>query len=107
MDAVNPVEFHEGDQIIKQGDEGNTFYLLESGSAYATKEAEEDNEPVKVMSYNKGDYFGELALMRNTPRAANVYAETDCVCLTLDRHKFKRLLGPIDEILKRNINVYD
>ena len=90
-----------------QGEEGDTFYLLESGTAYATKENGEGEEPIRVMEYQKGDYFGELALMRNTPRAANVIAESPCVCLTLDRHTFKRLLGPIDEILKRNMSIYE
>lgn len=62
---------------------------------------------IRVMQYKKGDYFGELALIRNTTRSASVFAETDCQCLTLDRHSFKRLLGPLDEIMKRNASVYE
>lgn len=54
------------------------------------------------MKYKSGDYFGELALIRNEPRAANVIAKTHVSVVTLDRHSFKRLLGPIEEILKRN-----
>lgn len=59
------------------------------------------------MHYKPGDYFGERALMKNEPRAANVIAKTDCVVLSLDRHSFKRVMGPIEEILKRNMAVYD
>ena len=58
------------------------------------------------MDYNKGGYFGELALIRNEPRAASVIAKTECKLLKLDRISFKRLLGPIENILKRNSNSY-
>jgi len=58
------------------------------------------------MEYQPGDYFGELALLRNEPRAANVIARAECKVITLDRKSFKRLLGPLDTILKRNISNY-
>jgi len=59
------------------------------------------------MDYKKGDYFGELSLLRNEPRAATVKAKGHCVVLGLDRRAFKRLLGPLDNILKRNMEKYN
>ena len=58
------------------------------------------------MTYQSGDYFGELALLKNEPRAANVIAKTKLKVVSLDRKMFKRLLGPLDQILKRNIAAY-
>lgn len=93
--------FNDGQEIIKQGETGNTFYLIISGNAAAFK----DN--VEVMKYKRGDYFGELALLRNAPRAATVKAVGKCKVAYLDRKAFKRLLGPIEDILKRNTEKYN
>lgn len=58
------------------------------------------------MSYNEGDYFGELALVRKIKRQATIVAETDSVVVYLDKETFNRLMGPIEELLKRNEDKY-
>ena len=64
--------------------------------------------PELVKNYGVGDYFGERALLKNEPRAANVIANSDeTVVVSLDRHSFKRLLGPIEDIMKRNMDTYE
>ena len=77
-----------------------------SGEAVALKVFNPGEEAKEVKSYKQGDYFGELALLSNEPRAASIMAKNDCTCVKLDRHSFKRLLGPLDNILKRNIDLY-
>lgn len=70
-------EWHEaGDYVIKEGDDGNIFYLVMSGEAVATKTMELGKPPVQVFQYKEGDYFGERALIKNEPRAANIIAKT-------------------------------
>lgn len=102
-DAIKETKAAKGETIIKQGDQGDIFYILVDGEAIATL----NNEPGKpVMNYKPGDYFGELALLRGEPRAANVIAQSDCKLISLDRKGFKRLLGPLDQILKRNMEHY-
>lgn len=59
------------------------------------------------MEYSIGDYFGERALLMNEPRKANVTAKTDCVLVSMNRHSVKRLLGPLEELLKRNFDLYE
>jgi len=59
------------------------------------------------MAYKVGDYFGERALIKNEPRAANVLAVTECILISIDRHSVKRLLGPMENLLKRNFELYE
>ena len=92
---------------MKEGEQGDIFYIIEQGEAIATKTLEEGKSPMQVMSYKAGDYFGELALLRGEPRAANIVATTNLKCATLDRFSFKRLLGPLELILQRNAKAYE
>jgi len=106
-DALKPVKFKKGDVVVKEGDKGDTFYFIEIGKAIATKQLTPGTPAQTVYSYKEGDYFGELALLRDTPRAASVIAETDLQLVALDRFSFKRLLGPLEDLLKRNFAKYE
>lgn len=105
-DAIKEDWYQPDQYIIKEGEEGNTFYMLMSGDAVATKTIEKGKPPQEVFKYKSGDYFGERALLSNEPRAANIIAATQVQVVSLDRHSFKRLLGPVEEILKRNMDIY-
>jgi cAMP-dependent protein kinase regulator len=105
-DALKTATFHQGDYVITQGEMGDVFYIVEEGEAEATKTVEPGKPPQTVKYYRSGDYFGELALIKGEPRAANVIAKTELKVVTLDRASFKRLLGPIEDLLKRNAEKY-
>eukprot|EP00388_Colpodella_angusta_P022801 GDKJ01058293.1.p1 GENE.GDKJ01058293.1~~GDKJ01058293.1.p1 ORF type:complete len:328 (-),score=84.05 GDKJ01058293.1:628-1611(-) len=99
-DALKRVTFKSGEVIIKEGDQGDRFYIIQEGTAEAIKHNR------VVANYKRGDYFGELALMTDEPRAATVICKDDCTALYLDRKSFKRLLGPLENILRRNAAKY-
>lgn len=105
IDAAKVIDFPAGAQIIAQGAEGDYFYLLQAGEAHAEKQIEPD--ATKTRKYIPGGYFGELALMNDAPRAASVFADTDCTCLALDKYHFLRLLSPIEEVFKQNMIYYE
>lgn len=96
-DALETQKFPPGELIIKEGDPGHSFYLLESGEADAYK----GDPHNKVLHYKKGDFFGELALLNDAPRAASVVASSDVKVATLGKSAFQRLLGPVEGILRR------
>ena len=105
-DALKTENFKKGDCIIKQGDRGDVFYILDEGKAHAEKVFEEGKKAEKVKDYESGGFFGELALLKGEPRAASIIADSNCRCLSLDRMAFKRLLGPLENILQRNSENY-
>ncbi|POS86454.1 hypothetical protein EPUL_001706, partial [Erysiphe pulchra] len=96
-DALETQKHPAGTVIIKEGDIGEAFYLLESGEAEAFINGSDG--PVK--HYEKGDYFGELALLNDAPRAASVIAKTEVKVATLAKDGFQRLLGPVASIMRR------
>jgi len=89
-DALRSENFNEGQVIVSEGEVGQKFYIIEEGEATATKTG------VQVMSYGIGDYFGELALIRNQPRAATVTCKTVAKILSVDKASFNRLLNVSD-----------
>ena len=106
-DAFVEHKFKKDDMIIKEGEAGNDLFLLQEGTAIATKSIYPGQPPQKVMEYKQGDFFGERALLKSEPRAANVVATSDCIMVSMDRHSVKRLLGPLEELLKRNFEIYE
>ncbi|CAD8059332.1 unnamed protein product [Paramecium sonneborni] len=106
-DAIKSASFQQGEYIIREGEQGDIFYMIEEGELIATKTLYQGQEPVKVFQYKAGDYFGELALLKDIPRQANIVAQTQVKLIYLDRHSFKRMLGPLEDILKRNTEKYE
>ncbi|CAE8739509.1 unnamed protein product [Polarella glacialis] len=108
-DACKEQNFQGEDTvIIKQGDSGDKFYVVVEGECIAKKAFVSGQEPQKVMTHKVGDYFGELALISNTLRAASVHAATPEVkLLSMERRTFTRLLGSMKEILQREGKRYE
>lgn len=105
-DAIRVEKYNQGEVVIQQGEIGDKFFLLEEGSAAAYKLFDGATEEKEVMKYKSGDFFGELALMRGEPRAATVRANSNCTFLSLERGSFKRLLGPLEMLLKNKADQY-
>ena len=53
--------------VIKEGESGDCMYFIVEGDAFASKILIPGKASSKVMSYKKGDYFGEMALLKNEP----------------------------------------
>ena len=105
-DALKNEVYNKGDFIIREGESGNVFYILEEGEAIATK-AFDGGDVQEIKRYGPGEYFGERALIKGEPRFCNIEVVSDvCKTISLDRDSFKRLLGPIEPLLHRNIEKY-
>eukprot|EP01017_Pseudomicrothorax_dubius_P015467 TRINITY_DN1781_c0_g2_i1.p1 TRINITY_DN1781_c0_g2~~TRINITY_DN1781_c0_g2_i1.p1 ORF type:complete len:377 (-),score=133.11 TRINITY_DN1781_c0_g2_i1:170-1300(-) len=105
-DALKPEKYRRGDFVVRQGDVGDTFFFIEEGEAIATKSMKPGDVPIEVYQYKAGDYFGELALLKNVTRQANIIAKTDLSLVKVDRDSFRRMMGPLEDILRRNMTRY-
>ncbi|KAI9597900.1 cyclic nucleotide-binding-like protein [Syncephalis fuscata] len=105
-DALEPIIYEDGDDIIEQDDEGHRFYLIEKGGVEVTK-ISTDGTILHLPSLSAGDYFGELALLHNQPRAATVTAKGQVRVAALAKDAFVRLLGPAVEVMERHTVDYE
>ena len=81
LELSETMEKSVGDYFFNQGDLGDSLYLLEEGRVVIFKHAE--NKEFILRYAEKGDCFGELALIDFTPRSASVRAEKDCVAIRI------------------------
>lgn len=106
-DALEPIQFEDGQEIVRQGEPGDDFFIICEGQASVLQRRAENEEPVEVGKLGPSDYFGEIALLLDRPRAATVISRGPLKCVKLDRQRFERVLGPCGDILKRNIAQYN
>lgn len=105
-DALKSETYKKGDMVVKQDEPGDKFYIIEEGSLYAVKTTPTEGEK-RVMDYKVGDYFGELALLKNQPRAASIIVASDSAkVLSMSRMSFNKMLGPLQGILQRQVASY-
>ena len=79
--------FNPGDVIIRQGEKGDSFFVITEGSALILREDETGNETC-IATLNSGDCFGEVALVESIPRTATVKALTAGSTLAVDCRDF-------------------
>lgn len=104
--ALNTLErktFPAGTAIIKEGDTAHSAYVVDSGKVeiWVTKGGSK-----RVLSeVSTGGIFGEMALIDDKPRSANVTAVSDTVCIVVPEKMFKDKIEPIDPLIKALLRV--
>jgi cAMP-dependent protein kinase regulator len=75
IDAMDEKIFKQGETVIQEGEPGDVLYIVETGTLSCYKLI--DGAQKHLKNFEKGDVFGELALLYNAPRAATCKAETE------------------------------
>ena len=90
---MQQINYKAGDVILKQGSEGDYFYVLTRGSALVTRETPLSKDGIKLAELRVGDTFGEEALISDAKRNATVTMVTDGGVMRLGKEDFKKLLN--------------
>jgi cAMP-dependent protein kinase regulator len=98
--AVETKTFSKGSQLIKKGDQGLEFFVLKSGKV-TVSDIEVGGKKFDDQILESGAYFGERAIVKEEPRAANVYATTAVTTLVLSRKQFLEILGPLEDLMTK------
>lgn len=92
VNAMRERKTSKGEVVIKEGDQGDELYVVESGTLTCTKVFAGNTEPTTLKTYQPGEAFGELALLYNAPRAATITSDGDCTLWGLDRQTFNHIV---------------
>ncbi|KAH9255147.1 hypothetical protein BASA81_006906 [Batrachochytrium salamandrivorans] len=100
IEAVHLLRFPAGHEIVRKGEAGEVCYFIKQGSVLCSRIGENQLGQVEL---GQGSYFGERALLRDEPRAADVHAITDVVVMCITRRDFDELLGPLRSVMDANM----
>jgi CRP-like cAMP-binding protein len=90
---MQQINYNSGDVILKQGAEGDYFYVLTRGSAIVTRETPLSKEGIKLAELQVGDTFGEEALISDAKRNATITMSSDGSVMRLGKDDFRKLLN--------------
>lgn len=94
----NTETFSAGQAVIHEGEAGSKFYIIARGKVEISKRPLGNAERTRLAVLADGDHFGEIALLENIPRTADVTALTECTFLTLQRKVLHYVLSQYPEL---------
>jgi CRP/FNR family cyclic AMP-dependent transcriptional regulator len=92
---ADEIDLNEGKEMTREGSRGREFFVLLEGDADVTKDGQSINK------LSSGDFFGEIALVSDTPRTATVTATSPVRALVITDRSFRRLLDESPEIQRK------
>ncbi len=106
---MSMLEFAPGEQVIREGENGDSFFVLVSGRVRVSRRGDGGQEV--ILAYlTDGAFFGEMALLQAGPRTASVTAEEDCQVFELKRAvldnvvaQYPRVAGVLDNFYKQRL----
>jgi len=97
--ALTEIHYAEHETIIRQGEQGSTFYILFDGEVSMSRDGKELKRVSASIDDGTAEAFGEKALLNSEARAATVTVTSKAAsCLALDRETFNFLIGPLETL---------
>jgi putative peptide zinc metalloprotease protein len=91
-------QFTQGQEVAKEGAAGSVFFVILQGSARVVRKGR------TLARLGPGDFFGEIAILTETPRVASVFAQGDVSCVTLSSRDLRGVLKENSLITLRILN---
>jgi CRP-like cAMP-binding protein len=89
---IESIDVRKGDVVIKQGDAGDYYYIIQSGRCHVSRKPTPTSQDIKLTELREGDSFGEESIIANLKRNASVTMVTDGLLMRLDKDDFKELI---------------
>lgn len=89
--------FQPGEIVIKEGEPGETMYLIIEGEVSVNKSREQGHE-IELDRIGAGDYFGEMALFEDIPRSATIRTQKESRVLVLHKREFAEIVREYPQI---------
>ena len=89
---LEPIEFNAGDVVIKQGDTGEHYYIIQEGKCEVTRAPSAGADPIKLAELRTGDSFGEEALLTDAKRNATITMLSNGILMQLSKDNFINLI---------------
>ncbi|XP_030410894.1 cGMP-dependent protein kinase 1-like [Gopherus evgoodei] len=89
LDSMEECTFAHDEVIVREGDEGNNFYIILRGEVRVSRRVQGREEPIRVL--RAGEHFGELSLLRNIRRTATCRAHGEVACITITKQDFQEI----------------
>jgi hypothetical protein len=97
-----PITFKAGEEIMKEGEHADNFYILKKGSCKVTRLNDTQSNIQNVLNtFNEGDLFGEISLLYGTNRGGTITAVTDVELLALDLSAFVKFFKPGSKFMRK------
>ncbi len=103
--ATEEVSFGTGETVIKEGDPGDTLYLIVEGEVAVIK-TETDGTELTLDNISEGDHFGEMALFEDIPRTASIRTLKPSRMLMLHKQEFKEMVREYPHIALKICRVF-
>jgi len=104
--SLESVMVAAGQEVVRQGDPADRFYVIAEGTQRVTQVPEGGGPATELRTLGPGDVFGEIGILRKSPRTATVTATTDGLLLALDADEFLELVGSGQGLSSRLLDVY-
>jgi uncharacterized protein YhbP (UPF0306 family) len=109
---LQTVKVDEGEIVVRQGGPADKFFIIVDGAVDV--EQQDDDGFRKLSSLGRGHFFGEVAIMRGTPRAATVRATEPTTLIAMDRDIFRDLVAQslgmtadFDQVVRARLRAMD